>query len=120
MSADGKRMIENSDRGITLNKQLAWGMLCVIVSLVWYGGSTVQGLRAATENLDKATAEIRVTASDDRRSNNLLADRVRILESNQSRQEAVNEALKLSVEEVKVAQRETNSLLRQLIEGQRK
>lgn len=120
MSTDGKRMIENSDRGITLNKQLAWSILAAIVTLVWYGGSTIQGLRGSTENLDKAIVETRVFIADDRRTNNLLADRVRLLESNQSRQEAVNEALKLSVEEVKVTQRETNNLLRQIIEGQRK
>ena len=34
-------MIENIDRGVTLNKPLAWTMFVAVVTLVWYGGTTV-------------------------------------------------------------------------------
>lgn len=43
--------------------------------------------------------------------------RVRALENNASRQDARFEALKQSLDEVKDGQRETNALLRQLMQG---
>jgi hypothetical protein len=37
-------MIENSERGVTINKTLAWGMLLSLVSGVWFGGATIAKL----------------------------------------------------------------------------
>ncbi|TFL16445.1 hypothetical protein [Jannaschia formosa] len=108
-------MIENSERGITLNKTLAWGMLLSLVSAVWFGGTTVADLQASTENLDAAIRETREVAAADRRTALQIEARVRALETNASRQDARFDALRQSLDEVKAGQQETNELLRRLI-----
>lgn len=107
-------MIENSDRGITLNKQLAWTILSALVVGGMWIGSTVTGLQGSTRNLSEAISETRSTISAERQSNSALEQRIRILENTSSRQDARFDALNLSLEEVKSAQRETNTLLRQI------
>ena len=47
-------MIENSDRGITLNKPLAWTMLVTLAGLIWFGASTVSSLQSSVESLTAA------------------------------------------------------------------
>lgn len=102
-----KPMIENSERGVTLNKTLAWAMLLSLVSLVWFGGTTVSNLQNSTESLASLLVDTRQTAS-------AVEARVRALETNASRAGAEFHALRQSLDEVKQVQRETNELLRQL------
>lgn len=107
---DGKPMIENSDRGITLAKPLAWSMLVAIIGAVWFGASTVAGLSSATTGVTAALSTMQA-------ANGQIEGRVRALENNASRQDARFDGLKQSLDEVKTQQRETNDLLRQILQG---
>lgn len=80
-------MIENSDRGITLNKSLAWTVACGLVGAgLWVGGQ-VATLRGETKSLADAVNAMRVdmTASESRQ--NALAVRVSANEMNLARQD---------------------------------
>lgn len=111
-------MIENSERGVTLNKTLAWGMLLSLISLVWFGGTTVANLKSSTDNLASAITETRQMLSDDRKEAALIEARVRTLESNASRTGAEFNALRQSLNDVKATQQEMNNLLRQFLGSQ--
>tara|TARA_R100000541_G_scaffold58004_1_gene68641 strand:+ start:1096 stop:1437 length:342 start_codon:yes stop_codon:yes gene_type:complete len=111
-------MIENSERGITLNKTLAWTMLVALVSLVWFGGTTVASLNATTENLDNAISDTRMIVADDRRLAVQIEARVRSLENDRSRNDARMNAFVESMNELKAQQRETIQLLRSIVDKQ--
>lgn len=100
-------MIENSARGITLAKPLARTILVSVIGTVWYGGSTVASLSHATQSVVQSMATYQAAMSQ-------VEVRVRALENNASRQDARFDGLKQSLDEVKQAQRETNTLLREL------
>lgn len=104
-------MIENSDRGITLAKPLAWTMLVSVVGAVWYGGSTVASLSQSTQSVIMALAAVQSTSAQ-------VEARVRTLENNASRQDARFDALKDALNEVKQTQIQTNELLRQMMQGE--
>ena len=106
-------MIENSDRGITLAKPLAWSMLVAIIGAVWFGASTIAGLTSATQDVTSAIAVMQA-------SNGQIEGRVRALENNASRQDARFDGLKQSLDEVKTQQRETNDLLRKILQGDKR
>jgi len=106
-------MIENSDRGITLAKPLAWTMLVSVIGSVWYGGSTVSSLIYSTNSMVQAVSVQQAAISQ-------MEVRVRALENNASRQDARFDGLKQSLDEVKAAQRETNELLRKILQGDRR
>ena len=106
-------MIENSDRGITLAKPLAWSMLVSIIGAVWFGASTIAGLTSATQDVTSAIAVMQA-------SNGQIEGRVRALENNASRQDARFDGLKQSLDEVKTQQRETNDLLRKILQGDKR
>lgn len=108
----GKPMIENSDRGITLAKPLAWSMLGSIIAVVWFGGSTVANLSQSTQAVTTALSNVQA-------ANVQIEARVRSLENNASAALARYDALKQSVDEVKEGQRETNDLLRQVLGGKK-
>ena len=36
-----KTMIEQNERGITINRALAWTMLVSVIGLIWWGGGTL-------------------------------------------------------------------------------
>lgn len=127
----GSPMIENSDRGITLNKQLAWTILVALVLGSMWVGSTVTGLQNSTENLIKSLAEMSAKIESEKATTaNLVANerqfgaaleaRIRALEVTSTRQDARFDALSRSLEEVKSAQRESNDLLRQIIAAEKK
>ncbi len=107
-------MIENSERGITINKTLGWGRLLSLISLVWFGGTTVANLKSLTDNLATAITETRQTVAEDQSIAAQIEARVRALETNASRTDAEFRALRQSLDEVKSAQRETHELLRRI------
>lgn len=109
----GKPMIENSDRGITLAKPLAWSMLVAIIGVVWFGASTIARLTSATQGVTSALAVMQA-------SNGQIEGRVRALENNASRQDARFDGMKQSLDEVKTQQRETNDLLRKILQGDKR
>lgn len=78
-------MIENSDRGLTINKQLGWSMLVVLVGLVWWGGSTLAQLQSATTALTAALQETRGLIANERTTAAQIEVRVRTLETQAGR-----------------------------------
>ena len=108
--SDGKPLIENADRGITLAKPLAWTMLVAIVAVVWFGGTTVANLSLSTQAVTTALSTMQG-------ANVQIEGRVRALENNASAALARYDALKQSLEEVKDQLRESNTLLRQILQG---
>jgi hypothetical protein len=98
--------IENSDRGVTLNKSLAWTVGCGLIGAGLYVGLSIATM---TTKLDES-ARGAVAATAERSQ---LEIRVRVLENNFSRQDAQFVALANSLEELKSEQRETNKLLRE-------
>lgn len=106
-------MIENSDRGITMAKPLAWSMLASIVAVVWFGGTTVSSLSNSTQAVTSALSTMQA-------ANAQIEGRVRVLETSAATGLARYDALKASLDEVKEQQRETNNLLRQILQGEEK
>jgi hypothetical protein len=103
-------MIENADRGITINKQLAWTMLTAIVVLVFWGGSTVAGLQSATQGLTATLNENKGLVA-------AVEGRVRVLENGQSRSDAQFSAMREALTEIKDQNRAIETLLRQMTQS---
>lgn len=82
---DHKPMIENSDRGLTINKQLGWTILVSLVGLVWWGGTTLTQLQSATTALTAALGEARAVMAQDRTALAQMEVRVRTLETQAGR-----------------------------------
>lgn len=82
---DHKPMIENSDRGLTINKQLGWTILVSLVGLVWWGATTLTQLQAATNALTAALGEMRAMTAQDRTASAQMEVRVRTLETQAGR-----------------------------------
>jgi len=101
-------MIENSDRGITLNKGLAWTVGTGLIGAGLYVGLTIANLTSAMDNQNDQISEAR-----DSRAN--IEVRVRALENGAAGTAVQFRNLSSGLEEVKAAQRETNTLLRQLV-----
>ena len=109
-----KTMIETSDRGITINKALAWTMLVSVAGLIWWGGGTLASLQGAADRLTLALTETREMIVVERASSAQLEARVRALETSAARQDTRFDALSVSINELKSQARETNTLLREL------
>ena len=109
-----KPMIENNERGITINKALAWTMLVSVTGLIWWGGGTLASLQGAADRLTSALTETREMIVAERASSAQLEARVRVLENSATRQDVRFDALSLSINELKQQARETNVLLREL------
>jgi uncharacterized coiled-coil protein SlyX len=105
--SDPRPMIENSDRGITLAKPLAWTILVAIVTLVWWGGTTIQSMQSTLTNLGGIITETRLLSSQSE-------TRIRALEVSTTRNDAVVAAIRESLTDLKNSQAETNRLLRNL------
>lgn len=77
--------IENADRGITLNKSLAWTVLVALLTVAFWIGATVQGLRSSTVDLTEAQADISAAAKESRAEVKARDDeqdgRIRVLET---------------------------------------
>ena len=107
-------MIDNTDRGITVNKALAWTMLVSVTGLIWWGGGTLASLQGAAERLTVALMETREMIVAERASSAQLEARVRALENSAVRQDVRFDALSASIDELKQQARESNDLLREL------
>ncbi|MBM1817154.1 hypothetical protein [Pseudosulfitobacter pseudonitzschiae] len=100
--------IENSDRGITMNKGLAWSMACGMIGAgLWVG---IQ-LASATTKIDEF-ARINTDAASARAS---LEVRVRALENAATQTRVQFETLYQTMQEIKTDQRESNDLLRRIL-----
>lgn len=78
-------MIESTDRGITINKALAWTMLVTVAGLIWWGGGTLASLQGAADRLTTALMETREMIVVERASTAQLEARVRALENSATR-----------------------------------
>ena len=107
-------MTDNSDRGITINKALAWTMLASVTGLIWWGGGTRASLQSAADRLTSALTETREMIVAERASFAQLEARVRIPENGATGQDVRFDALPLSINALKQQARETNTLLREL------
>jgi Skp family chaperone for outer membrane proteins len=76
--SEHKPLIENSDRGLTVNKTLGWTMLVTIVGLIFYAGSTLASLQHSIGALSTAVLS-------QQSSNAALEIRVRALENQAGR-----------------------------------
>jgi len=80
-------MIENSDRGITLNKSLAWTVAsALVIAGLWVGGQ-VASLRGETEVLSQAINSLRVNINAAEARQTALTVRVRATETSLARQD---------------------------------
>ena len=107
-------MFEHNDRGITINKALAWTMLVSVTGLVWWVGGTLASLQGAADRQTSALMETREMIVAERASSAQLEARVRTLENSATRQDVRIHALSVSINALKQQARETNALLREL------
>ena len=107
-------MADTTDRGITINRTLAWTMLVSLTGLIWWGGGTLASLQGAAERLTAALMETREMILVERASSAQLEARVRVLETSAARQDVRFDALSASIDELKQQARQTNDLLRDL------
>ncbi len=107
--------IENSDRGITINKALAW---TIVTGLVL--GSMGVGVQTATlsagihELQGDLESALKVQAAEAGRRDR-LADRVRTLETKSAARDASSEHTSRSLQEMKSQLAENNRLLRTML-----
>lgn len=107
-------MFEHTERGLMINKALAWTMLVSVAGLIWWGGGTLASLQSAADRLTTALMETREMIVVERASSAQLEARVRALENSATRQDVRFDALSVSINELKLQARETNTLLREL------
>ena len=91
-----RRMIENSDRGITLNKQLAWTIGVGLICAGLYVGLTIATLSTQMEQSRAAWAEAGIARQQ-------LETRVRAVEINQASQTSDLRAIQVGISEIKAA-----------------
>lgn len=110
------KVIENSDRGLTINKGLAWTVLSALVLAgVWVGTQTAtmsSGIRELQGDLDQAVSQVTVEA--DKRDR--LAARVRSLEAKSAARDASYAHLSRGMQDLQSQLGENNRLLRQLLQ----
>ena len=100
--------IENSDRGIPLNKGLAWTMVCGLIGVGFWVGIE---LASVTTKMD----ELSRTNGDAAAARSALEIRIRVLENAATQTRVQYETLYQSLQEIKADQRESTSLLRQIL-----
>ncbi len=107
-----KSMIENSDRGITLNKTLAWSVACGLIGAGLYVGITVATLATSLDNLSTQLIE-------GQRAANAVEVRVRALETSAAGDAVQFRNIYSAIDDIRSGQREANGLLRELAAAQR-
>lgn len=81
------QMIENSDRGITLNKGLAWTVASALVCAGLWVGTEVATLRTEARNLTQVINAMRLDLNASDAEASALANRVRANETGLARQD---------------------------------
>ena len=107
-------MTDLNERGITINRALAWIMLVSVTGLIWWAGGSLASLQGAAARLTLALTETREMIVAERASSAQLEARVRALETSAARQDTRFDALSVSINELKSQARDTNTLLREL------
>ena len=121
-----KFRIENSDRGVTFNKNLAWTIFSAAVAAVFWFASTITNIQAVNTSQNDALSAIQKAAgeSDAKTDARIVAltarfteneGRFRKLEEFSARTAAQYEALGATLKEMKEGQVRAESLLTQLI-----
>jgi len=112
--------IENSERGITVDKSLAWTIGGSLVAVGLYIGVTVATLSTTIDNLQSTIAVLNNADQNATRDRVNLESRLRILENGAAASRAEFVALAASLQgivteqrEIKTDQREIYELLRQ-------
>lgn len=105
---DTQRLIENSDRGVTLNKSLAWTIASALVTVGLYVGLTLATMSTKIEQM----TETYIAAE---RSRDNLESRVRSLEQVTATTTARFDALYSTLQEMKLENRELGTLLRRYL-----
>lgn len=96
MPEDRRPMIENSDRGVTLSKPLAWMIFVAVVSAVWTGATTIAGLANSTDAVVKALSVTQLHTSQ-------MEARIRAVEIAQASQTSDLRSIQLGITEIKSA-----------------
>lgn len=115
----GKPRIENSDRGITLSKPIAWSAFAFIVTIaiagvksaITYGGQMAE-ITSTVESVQKA--QEKADAKADRIHDN-HSIRVRSLETSAARDDARIGAISDDISQIQTQVVENNRLLRQIV-----
>ena len=76
--SEERPLIENSDRGFTINKQLGWSILVTLVGLIFYAGTTLSNLQ---NGMDSITTNLAAQQA----GGTALEVRVRVLENQAGR-----------------------------------
>lgn len=91
-----RRMIENSDRGITINKQLAWTIGVGLICAGLYVGLTIATLSTQMEQIRAAWIEAGIARTE-------IEARVRAVEINQAGQTSDLRSIQIGIAEIKAA-----------------
>jgi len=100
--------IENSDRGITLNKSLAWAM---VVGLT----TASIGLGGTMSNISTSMKQFTKISSDAIAARTSLEIRIRALETSMAQGRTQFESIYGTLQDLKIDQREITNLLRQIV-----
>ncbi len=113
-------MIENSDRGITLAKPLAWTILVGLVSAgIWVGttsGSIRTELAALVDNVAEIQTGQSIREQRDREDRASIEARLRAVETSRAQDASEIGALRRDLGEFRNELKEATSLLRQAID----
>lgn len=96
-------MVESVDKGIAINKPLAWTMLVALVTLVFWGGQTVSDLQATTRNTAAILHEVKTSLEAANAERRALETRVMALERDATRSESGLSGLREDIGEMKAA-----------------
>lgn len=108
-------MIENSDRGITINKPLAWTIVTgLVMAGMWVGVQTTT-LSAGIHELQGDLEDAMETLSSETGRRDRLDERVRSLETKSAARDASFEHTSRSLQEMKTQLAENNRLLREML-----
>lgn len=108
-------MIENSDRGLTINKSLAWTIVSGLVIASIGVGIQFATLSSGISTLRDDLAAASRSQADEVSRRDLLAARVRSLETKSAARDASYEHLTRSLQEMKTQISENNRLLREML-----
>lgn len=114
-----QQMIENSDRGITIAKPLAWTMVTgLVLGSIWVGQTTgeVRGqLASVSESLAGIEAAQGLRESRDREDRRTLEDRLRAVENSRIQDSSELTALRRDLTGFREELKEATGLLRSVI-----